>query len=51
MEEAGFQKVPEDMTQQQQAEFPVLWELHWDKRDLEAVLFWFLGLTGADIKS
>jgi len=39
MEEAGFQKVPEDDSTTA-SRVSCLWELHWDKLDLSAVLFW-----------
>lgn len=44
MEEAGFQKVPEDDSTTA-SRVSCLWELHWDKLDLSAVLFWSLSLT------
>lgn len=39
MEEAGFQKVPEEDSTTA-SRVSCLWELHWDKLDLSAVLFW-----------
>lgn len=50
MEEAGFQKVPEDDSTTA-SRVSCLWELHWDKQDLSAVLFWSLSLTEGWLQS
>lgn len=49
MEEAGFQKVPEEDSTASRVS--CLWELHWDKLDFSAVRFWAVSRMGADFKS
>lgn len=45
MEEAGFQKVPEDDSTTA-SRVSCLWELHWDKLDFSAVRLWSVSLMG-----